>query len=65
MANTKNIEDRNLRKGLKRSQRRRLKALDAGLNLQQRQQLRRARKEKHVGLRSWLAEQKKAAEAEG
>ena len=63
MANTKNISDRNLRKALKRSQRRRLKAIDAGLSLKQRQQLRRARAEKHVGLRSWLAEQAKKAEA--
>ena len=65
MPNTKPVNDRNLRKSLKRSQRRRLKALDAGLSLQQRQKLRRARKEKHVGLRAFLAAEKKAADAAG
>lgn len=63
MANTKNTPDRKLRKSLKRAQRRRLKSLDSGLSLAQRVKLRRARKEKHIGLRAWLAAQNKAAEA--
>ncbi|GEM_PF-2935701 len=63
MANTKNIENRNLRKSLKRAQRRRLKARETELTLQQRSKLRRARKEKFVGLRAFLAAEKKAAEA--
>jgi hypothetical protein len=63
MANTKKVPDRKLRKSLKRAQRRRLKAIDSGLSLAQRVKLRRARKEKHVGIRAWLTAQQKAAEA--
>lgn len=56
MANTKNIKDNTgLRKALKRAQRRRLKAVDQGLSHATRIKLRRARKEKHVGLRAFLA----------
>ena len=56
MANTKNL-DRKLRKSLKRAARRRLKALDYALTNEQRGQLRRARAEKHVGIKSFLATQ--------
>ena len=56
MANTKNVKDNTgLRKALKRAQRRRLKAVDQGLDHATRGKLRRARKEKHVGLRVFLA----------
>ncbi len=64
MANTKTITDRKLRKSLKRSQRKRLKTLNSGLSLAVRSKLRRARKEKHIGLRSFLAKEKAAAAAE-
>ena len=63
MANTSSTEDRKLRKSLKRAQRRRLKALDGTLSLKQRSKLRRARKDKFIGLRAFLAAEKKAAEA--
>jgi len=56
MANTKSIKtDKHLRRSLKRAQRRRLKAVDQGLDATTRNKLRRARKEKHVGLRAFLA----------
>jgi hypothetical protein len=57
MANTKNVQDTALRKALKRAQRKRLKAVGAGLTFEQRQKLRRARAEKHIGLRQFLASQ--------
>jgi hypothetical protein len=56
--NTKKIENRNLRKSLKRASRSRLKLLDNGLTVEQRKALRRARKEKTVGLKAFLAKQK-------
>ena len=56
--NTKNLTDRNLAKGLKRAGRKRLKALNKTLTSEQRTNLRRARKEKTVGLRAFLAKQK-------
>ena len=55
MANTKNNTDTALRKSLKRAQRKRLKAVDAGLSFELRQKLRRARAEKTIGLRQFLA----------
>ncbi len=59
MANTLNIKaDRNLRKSLKRAQRKRLKAVEAGLTNEQRDKLRRARAEKHIGVRAFLASKK-------
>lgn len=58
MANTTQITDRNLRKALKRSQRKALKAVDVALTAPQRDKLRRARKEKKVGLRAFLAANK-------
>ncbi|MBM4343073.1 MAG: hypothetical protein FJ100_06815 [Deltaproteobacteria bacterium] len=57
MANTKNL-DGNLRKALKRAARKKLKAVESGLTLEQRTKLRRARKEKHIGVRAFLATQK-------
>lgn len=62
MANTKKVDDRKLRKSLKRAQRRRLKAVDLDLALPLRIKLRRARKEKHVGLRAFLAKEQATAE---
>ena len=53
MANTKKLE-LPLRKALKRAARRKLKALNVTLSAEQRNKLRRARKEKHVGLRAFL-----------
>lgn len=50
MANTTQITDRNLRKSLKRSQRKALKAVDVALTAPRRQ-ARRARKEKKVSTR--------------
>ncbi len=65
MANTKKIEDTSLRKSIKRSQRRRLKSVEASLTLEQRRKLRRNRKEEFIGTRAFLdAEQKAAAKAE-
>lgn len=61
MADTKKIKDRDLRKSLKRSQRTRLKAVEAGLTLAQRKKLRRVRKEEFVGTRAFLAAEAKAA----
>lgn len=56
MANTTTLKDNPaLRKALKRATRRKLKATDKGLTHALRDKLRRARKEKHVGLRSFLA----------
>ncbi len=55
--NTKNMEDRNLRKSLKRAARRRLKAVDFALTAEQRRKLRRARAEKHIGLRAFIAKE--------
>ena len=55
--NTTKIEDRNLRKSLKRAARRRLKAVDVALTADQRSKLRRARAEKHIGLRAFLSKQ--------
>jgi hypothetical protein len=55
MANTKTLEDKSLRKSLKRAARKRLKALDKSLDAPTRDKLRRARKEKMVGLRTFLA----------
>ncbi len=57
MANTKNL-DGNLRKALKRAARKKLKAVEKGLTLDQRTKLRRARKEKHIGVRAFLATNK-------
>ena len=62
MPNTKQIEDRGLRKSIKRSQRSRLKTVESSLTLEQRRKLRRARKEEFVGTRAVLAAEKKAAE---
>lgn len=56
--NTKNLTDRNLAKSLKRAGRRRLKALNKTLTSEQRTNLRRARKEKTIGLRTFLSKQK-------
>ncbi len=65
MANTKQIKDPSLRKSIKRSQRRRLKAVEASLTLQQRRKLRRNRKEEFVGTKAFLeAESRAAAKAE-
>ncbi len=58
MANTKSIADRNLRKSAKRAARRRLVALNVSLTADQRNKLRRARAEKTVGLKQFLATQK-------
>lgn len=59
MADTKSIkENRNLRKALKRAQRRRLKAVGFALTNDQRDKLRRARAEKMIGLRAFLASKK-------
>lgn len=58
MANTKSVENRNLRKSAKRAARRRLKALDMALTPDQRNKLRRARAEKHIGIKQFLASQK-------
>jgi hypothetical protein len=58
MANPTQITDRNLRKSLKRSQRKALKAVDVALTAALRDKLRRARKEKKVGLRAFLATNK-------
>lgn len=55
--NTKSIEDRNLRKSLKRAARRQLKAVDVALTPAQRNKLRRARAEKHIGLRAFMAKE--------
>ena len=55
--NTTKIEDRNLRKSLKRAARRRLKTVDMALTADKRGKLRRARAEKHIGLRAFLAKQ--------
>lgn len=57
MANTKNL-DGNLRKALKRAARKKLKAVEKSLTLEQRTKLRRARKEKHIGVRAFLATNK-------
>ncbi len=57
MANTKKIAERNLRKSLKRAARRRLKKLDYDLSVDQRNKLRRARAEKHIGIKQFLASQ--------
>lgn len=54
MANTKNITDRNERKGVKRTQRKALKAVNASLTIKQRKKYRAS---DTVGLRAWLAEQ--------
>ena len=57
MANTKTVSDRNLRKSLKRAARRRLKKLDYDLSSAQRDKLRRARAEKHIGIKQFLSTQ--------
>lgn len=57
MANTKGL-DHGIRKAKKRSARKALKAVEAGLSLQQRIKLRRSRKEKHIGVRAFLATNK-------
>lgn len=54
---TTKMEDRSLRKSLKRAARRRLKAADFALTPKQRDKLRRARAEKHIGLRAFLAKE--------
>jgi hypothetical protein len=59
MANTKNVQNISLRKSLKRAQRRRLKAVIGSLSTAIRDKLRRARKEKMVGLRAFLAKEAK------
>lgn len=56
--NTKKLADRNLAKSLKRAARGRLKLLENGLTVDQRKALRRARKEKTIGLKTFLAKQK-------
>ena len=58
MANTKTIADRNLRKSAKRAARRRLVALSVSLTSDQRNKLRRARAEKTIGIKQFLASQK-------
>ena len=58
MANTTSITDTNLRKSIKRAARKRLKAVERGLTLAQQTKLRRARKEKHIGVRAFLATNK-------
>lgn len=52
---TKQLENRDLAKALKRAARKRLKALYNGLTVEQRTNLRRARKEKTIGLKTFLA----------
>jgi hypothetical protein len=59
--NTKSIESKNLRKALKHAARTRLKATNAALTNEQRSKLRRARAEKHIGLRAFLAKEAKTA----
>ena len=59
MANTKSITDRAMRKGIKRSQRKRLKELFGTLNRKQRASLRK----EPTGLRKFVAENQ-PAEAE-
>lgn len=58
--NTKSLTDRNLRKSLKRAARRRLKVVNHTLTPAQRNKLRRARAEKHIGLRAFMAKEAKA-----
>ena len=58
MANTKSVTDTQFRKSLKRAQRKRLKAVEKKLTVPQRTKLRRARKEKQVGVRAFLATNK-------
>ena len=62
MANTKNLKNNpKLRKAIKRCLRRNLKAAEVTLTVEQRSKLRRARKEKKIGLRAFLATEAKAA----
>ena len=53
--NTKNLKSNGLRKALKHAARKRLKAIEAGLSHEQRGKLRRARAEKHIGVKAFLA----------
>lgn len=57
MANTKNLNHAQ-RKTAKRVARQKLKAVEAKLTTEQRNKLRRARKEKHIGVRAFLASSK-------
>ena len=56
MANTKSITDRAMRKGIKRSQRKRLKELFGTLSRKERANLRK----EPTGLRKFVAENQKA-----
>lgn len=58
MANTKNISDRQERKAKKREQRADFKALFMSLDKNEK---RRFRKSETVGLRKWVAEEKKSS----
>jgi hypothetical protein len=53
MANTKKIENRTMRKGIKRAQRRALKEVYAGLSAEQRKKFHKA--DEKVGLRVYVA----------
>lgn len=52
--NTTNLKRDPLRKALKHAARTRLKKVEAGLTNVQRTKLRRARAEKHIGVRAFL-----------
>ena len=56
MANTKQFTDRKMRKGIKRSQRKKLKAIKAGLTPTERRQLRK----EPQGIRAFIAEHRNA-----
>lgn len=55
MANTKNITDRGMRKGVKRSQRKALKAVKGDLTLKERKSLRK----EPMGVRAFIAKHRK------
>ena len=57
MANTKKIEDKKMRKGIKRAQRRSLKALELTLKTSDRKKLRK----EPQGIREYIAAKEKAA----
>ncbi len=55
--NTKTLKNNSLRKSLKHAARKRLKSVEHALTHAQRNKLRRARAEKHVGTRAFLAKE--------
>ena len=55
--NTTTLKKNPLRKALKHAARKRLKAVEKGLTNEQRSKLRRARAEKHIGTRQFLAKE--------